>query len=212
VFNVTDPVRLGLVNSLNRPGGNATGVNVLAGDLGPKRLGLLRDLVPKINSVALLVNPTSPVASIQISQLQEAARAIGVQLQILRASRQEEFAGAFADLVGKRADAIVVAADPAFNDARDQLVALVARHAVPAVYEWREFVDAGGLLSYGANLRDTYRQIGVYAARILRGAKPADLPIEQPTKFELAINLKAAKELGLTVPTDLLLRADAVIE
>ena len=212
VFNVTDPVRLGLADSLSRPGGNATGVNVMAGNLGPKRLGLLRDLLPKVNSIALLVNPTSPIATAQISELEEGARVIGVQLQIFKASRKDEFAAAFADLVRKHADAIVVAADPAFNDGRDQLVTLAARHAVPAVYEWREFVEAGGLMSYGANLKDTYRQIGVYAARILKGAKPADLPVEQPTKFELLINLKTAKALGLTIPQSILLRADEVIE
>jgi putative ABC transport system substrate-binding protein len=212
VFNVTDPVRLGLADSLSRPGGNATGVNVMAGNLGPKRLGLLRDLLPRVNSVALLVNPTSPIATAQISELEEGARAIGVQLQVIKASRKDEFADAFADLVKKHADAIVVAADPAFNDGRDQLVTLAARHAVPAVYEWREFVEAGGLMSYGANLKDTYRQIGVYAARILKGAKPADLPVEQPTKFELLINLKTAQALGLTIPQSILLRADEVIE
>jgi putative ABC transport system substrate-binding protein len=212
VFNVTDPVRLGLASSLSRPGGNATGVNVMAGDLGPIRLGLLRDLLPKVNSVALLVNPTSPVASLQSTQMEEAAGAIGVQLQIFKASRKEEFAAAFADLVRNHVDAIVVAADPAFNDGRDQLVTLAARHAVPAVYEWREFVDAGGLMSYGANLKDTYRQIGAYTARILKGDKPADLPIEQPTKFELVINAKTAKALGLSISPTLLARADEMIE
>jgi putative ABC transport system substrate-binding protein len=146
----------------------------MAGNLGPKRLSLLRDLLPKVNSIALLVNPTNPIAAGQISELERGASVIGVQLLIFKASRQDEFAAAFADVVRKHADAIIVAADPAFNDGRDQLVTLAARHAVPAVYEWREFVDAGGLMSYGTNLNDTYRQIGVYATRILNGAKPAD--------------------------------------
>jgi putative ABC transport system substrate-binding protein len=212
VFNVTDPVRLGLVESLSRPGGNATGVNVMAGNLGPKRLGLLRDLLPKVNSIALLVNPTSPIATAQISELDEGARVIGVQLEVFKASRKDEFAAAFEDLVRKHVDAIVVAADPAFNDGRDQLVTLAARHALPAIYEWREFVDAGGLMSYGANLKDTYRQIDAYSARILKGAEPANLPVEQPTKFELVINLKTAKVLGLAIPQSMLIRADEVIE
>lgn len=188
------------------------GFNVMAGNLGPKRLGLLRDLLPKVSSIALLVNPTSPIATAQFSELDEGARVIGVQLQIFKASRKEEFGAAFADIVRKHADAIVVAADPAFNDGRDQLVTLAARHAIPAVYEWRDFVDAGGLMSYGANLKDTYRQIGAYTARILKGAKPADLPVEQPTKFELVINLKTAKVLGLAIPQSILIRADEVIE
>jgi putative tryptophan/tyrosine transport system substrate-binding protein len=212
VFNVTDPVRQGLAASLNRPDGNATGVNVLAGELGPKRLELLRELVPKAVSVALLVNPSSPIAALQIAQFQESARAAGVRLQTLKAARQDEFGAAFAEVLRGGVDAMVVAADPFFNDRRDQLVALAANHAIPTIYEWREFVDAGGLMSYGASLEDTYRQLGVYAGKILKGAKPADLPIEQPTKFELAINLKTAKELGLNFPQSLLVRADHVIE
>src|SRR5262245_1421249 len=212
VFNVTDPVGQGLAASLSRPGGNATGVNVLAGDLGPKRLELLREIVPKAASVTILVNPSSPVATLQLKLLQEAARAVGLQLQTLRASRQDEFDAVFAEYLQRRTDVMVVAPDPIFNDRRDRLVALAAKHAVPTIYEWREFVDAGGLMSYGASLKDTYRQLGIYAGRILKGAKAADLPIEQPTKFELVINLKTAKALGITIPQSILLRADQVIE
>ena len=212
VFNVTDPVGQGLVRSINRPGGNATGVNVLAAELGPKRFELLRELVPKAVSVALLVNPSSPVATFQIAELQEVARGVGVQVQILKAARDYEISAALAELLPRRADAMVVAADPLFNDRRDQLVAFAAHHAIPTIYEWREYVDAGGLVSYGASLKDTFRQLGVYAGRILKGAKPEDLPIEQPTKFELVINRNTAKALGLTIPESILLRADEVIE
>src|SRR5262245_32573316 len=212
VFNVTDPVGQGLAASLSRPSGNATGVNVLAGDLSPKRLELLREIVPKAASVTILVNPSSPVATLQLKLLQEAARALGLQLQTLRASRQDEFDAVFAEYLQRRTDVMVVAPDPIFNDRRDRLVALAAKHAVPTIYEWREFVDAGGLMSYGASLKDTYRQLGIYAGRILKGAKAADLPIEQPTKFELVINLKTAKALGITIPQSILLRADQVIE
>src|SRR5262245_50987866 len=207
VFNVTDPVGRGLAASLNRPGGNATGVNVLATELGPKRLELLRELVPKAASVAILANPSSPSAALQIKQLQEGARAVGLQPQILNASRLDELDVAFAEYVHRHADTMVVTADTFFNDRRNHLVALAAKHSVPIIYEWREFVEAGGLMSYGANLKDTYRQLGIYAGRILNGAKPADLPIEQPTKFELVINLKTAKALGLAIPQPILLQA-----
>jgi putative ABC transport system substrate-binding protein len=187
-------------------------VSLLAADLGPKRFELLRELVPKVVSVALLVNPGSPVATQQIAELQEAARAAGVQVQILKAARENEFGAAFAELLARRADAMVVSANPLFTGHRDQLVAFAAHHAIPTIYEWREFVDVGGLVSYGASLKDAYRQLGLYAGRILKGAKPADLPIEQPNKFELVINRKTAKTLGLTIPESILLRADEVIE
>ena len=212
VFNFTDPVGQDLAASLNRPSGNATGVNVLAAELGPKRLELLRELVPRATSIAILVNPSTPIAALQVKQLQGATHATGLQLETLRASRQDELDAAFAEYLQRRPGALVVAADPFFNDRRDRLVALAAKHAVPTVYEWREFVDAGGLMSYGANLKDTYRQLGVYAGRILKGAKPADLPIEQPTKFELVINVKSPKALGLTVPPTLLSLANELIE
>jgi putative tryptophan/tyrosine transport system substrate-binding protein len=179
---------------------------------GPKRLELLRELVPNAVSVGLLVNPSSPVATLQIAELQEVARAAGVQVQILKAVREDELSVALAELLPRRADAMVVTADPLFNDHRDQLVAFAAHHAIPTIYEWREYVDAGGLVSYGASLKDTFHQLGIYAGRILKGAKPADLPIEQPTKFELVINRHTAKALGLTIPDSILLRADEVIE
>ncbi|MFL4970090.1 MAG: ABC transporter substrate-binding protein [Xanthobacteraceae bacterium] len=212
VFNVTDPVVLGLAKSLSRPGANATGVNVLAGDLGPKRLGLLREVVPAAQLIAFLVNPNSPISALQIAQMESAAQAIGMQFLSFKAAGQDEFEGAFASLAQQRADVLVVGADPFFNTRRERLVALAARHAIPAIYEWREFVEAGGLMSYGASLKDAYRQIGLYAGQILKGAKPADLPVTQPTKFEFVINLKTAKALGLAVPNSMQLLADEVIE
>jgi len=212
IFNVTDPSRLGLVKSLNRPEGNATGIDVLAGQLGPKRLGLLRELVPRMGSIALLVNATSPVSSLQTSMMEEAAQTVGVQLRTFQATGQTDFEATFARLVEQRPDVLVVAADPFFNNRRHELVALAARHSIPAIYEWREFVEAGGLMSYGASLKDAYRQIGLYAGRILRGAKPVDLPVIQPTKFEFVINLKTAKALGLAVPVSMQLLADEVLE
>ena len=212
VFNATDPVSLGLVASLSRPGTNATGVNVLAAELGPKRLGLLRELVPDARSIAFLVNPNNPISTLQIRDVEVAARTLGLQLQTFNAAGQDELDTAFTAIVERQANALVVAADPAFNDRRDQLVALAARHAIPAVYEWREFPAAGGLMSYGASLKDAYRQIGIYAGRILKGAKPEDLPVMQPTKFELVINLKTAKALGLAVPNSMQLLADELIE
>jgi putative ABC transport system substrate-binding protein len=212
IFNVTDPVRLGLVKSLNRPEGNATGVDVLAGELGPKRLGLLRELVPRMGSIALLVNASSPISTLQTSMMKDAARTVGVQLKTFEATSQNDLEATFARLVEQRPDVLVVAADPFFNNRRHELVALAARHSIPAIYEWREFVEAGGLMSYGASLKDAYRQIGLYAGRILRGAKPTDLPVIQPTKFEFVINLKTAKALGLAVPVSMQLLADEVIE
>jgi putative tryptophan/tyrosine transport system substrate-binding protein len=212
IFNVTDPIRLGLVKSLNHPEGNATGVNVLAGELGPKRLGLLRELVPKMASIAFLVNATSPVSTLQTSLMEDAARIVGVQLKTFQATARDDLEAAFARLVAQGPDGLIVAADPFFNNRRDEIVALAARHSIPAVYEWREFVEAGGLMSYGASLKEAYRQIGLYAGRILRGAKTADLPVVQPTKFEFVINLKTAKTLGLAVPASMQLLADEVIE
>jgi putative tryptophan/tyrosine transport system substrate-binding protein len=207
-----DPVADGLVASFARPGGNLTGLSILVRELMPKRLELLAEMVPQAGAIALLVNPSNPNAERIIREVQEAARAKGVQLHVLKAGTEGEIDAAFASLVELHAGALVVAADPFFNSRREQLVALAARHAVPAIYEWREFVTAGGLISYGTSLSAVYRQVGIYTGRILKGAKPADLPVQQPTTFELVVNLNTAKELGITVPPSILARVDEVIE
>jgi putative ABC transport system substrate-binding protein len=211
LFVSGDPIAAGLVAGLARPGGNLTGYSIITAELTPKRLELMSELVPQAGVIALLVNPNNSNTERIIRDAQEAARAKGVQLNIVRAGIEGEFETAFATLVQLQA-ALVVASDPFFFSRRDQLVALAARHAVPAMYEWREFVAAGGLISYGPSLAAGYRQAGVYAGRILKGEKPADLPVQQPTKFELIVNMKIAKALGLTVPATLLARADEVIE
>jgi putative tryptophan/tyrosine transport system substrate-binding protein len=207
-----DPVKAGLVASLNQPGGNATGVAVFVVSLLPKRLQLLRELVPTASTVGLLVNPNAPAADAQLAEVQSAARALDVQLDVVYASTAAEIDRAFAVLELRRPDALMLGADPYFQVQRDQLVALAARLAVPTMYEWREFVDVGGLVSYSPRRSDTFRIMGVYTGRILHGAAPSELQVVQAVKFELVINLKTAKSLGLTIPPTLLALAEEVIE
>src|SRR5438067_9656811 len=208
-----DPVGDGLVASLARPGGNLTGVSQLGDEgLTAKRLELLSELVPRAAVIALLVNPNNSVAERVTQEVQQAARAKGLQLHLLKASSESEIDSAFASLIQLHVDALVVAGDPFLTSRREQFAALASRHAVPAIYAWREFVAAGGLISYGPSLAAAYRQVGIYVGKILNGAKPADLPVQQPTKFELVINLNTANALGLTVPQSMLMRADEVIE
>ena len=206
-----DPVGAGLVASLARPGGNLTGFTVLTAELMAKRLELVSELVPQARVIALLVNPSSSGAA-QIRDVEEAARTKGVQLHILKAGAEDEFETAFASLAELHAGALLVSPDALFNSHRDQLVALASRHAVPAIYPWREAAVAGGLISYGTSFTAVNRQVGIYIGRILKGAKPADLPVQQPTIFELVVNLKTAQALGLTVQPSILARADEVIE
>jgi putative ABC transport system substrate-binding protein len=208
-----DPVAAGLVASFHRPGGNVTGVSWLGGELTSKRLELASELVPQARAIALLVNPNSPQQTERVvHDMQDAARAKGVQLLVLNARSESEIDAAFASLVQGQAGALVVTAEPFINSRRQQIVALAASHAVPAIYGIREYVTAGGLISYGASLSAAYRQTGIYAGRILKGEKPADLPVQQSTIFELVVNLHTAKALGLTIPPSILGRADEVIE
>jgi putative ABC transport system substrate-binding protein len=207
-----DPVAAGLVASLSRPGGNLTGITSLTVEVGPKRLELLHELVPTA-AIALLINPAAvPYAETISSQLQAAARTLGLQVHVLYANAVRDFDTVFASLAKLRAGGLVIGSDPLFNSQSEQLAALAIRHAVPAIYQYRKFAAAGGLMSYGGSDTDMYRQVGVYTGRILKGEKPADLPVQQSTKVELFINLKTAKAFGLTVPPTLLARADEVIE
>jgi putative ABC transport system substrate-binding protein len=209
---VGDPVESGLVTSLSRPGGNVTGISGINGTLEAKRLGLLYELVQRATTLGLLLNPNFPAATRQLKDMQEAARSIDVQLQIFNAGTDAEIDAAFESVAQNHIRGLVVAADTLFVTHRDRLVALAARHAVPAIYSLREFAALGGLMTYGIDLKDLYRNVGLYAGRILKGTKPADLPVMQPTKFEMVINLKTARELGLAVPATLLAQADDVIE
>jgi ABC-type uncharacterized transport system substrate-binding protein len=211
-MGISDPVGMGLVASLARPGGNITGFSNILVELMPKRLELLCELVPQARVIALLVNPNSPTAEIQVRVVQEAARAKGVQLPILKAATDAEIAAAFDSLAGLHAAALLVGGDTFFASRREHFIALASRHAVPASYIWRDFAEAGGLTSYGVDTVAVFRQVGIHVGKILKGEKPADLPVQQPTKFELVINLKTAKALGVTVPQSLLARADEVIE
>jgi len=210
--NSADAVQLGLVASLNRPGGNATGVTTVSAELEAKRLGLLRELVPSATSIAVLVNPSRPRVEAQVTQAQEATRALGLTLHILRASSEKEIDQVFMTLVQLRPGALVITADGLFADHIDQMAALARRYSVPATFQFREFATAGGLMSYGPRIGETYRQAGLLAGRILKGEKPADLPVIRPTKFELVINMDAAKALGIVVPISMQMLADEVIE
>ena len=213
VFGVPDdPVRQGLVSNLARPGGNLTGINFFVAELTAKRLGLLRELLPAANRVAVLVNPTSPEAETTLRDVEPAARALGLQIRILNASTSREINEAFATFVREQPDALFVATNPFFQTRRVQLAALAARHAVPTAFSVRDYAEAGGLMSYGTDVTDAWRQVGLYTGRILKGAKPADLPVVQSTKFELVINAETARMLGLTVSDKLLATADEVIE
>jgi putative tryptophan/tyrosine transport system substrate-binding protein len=207
-----DPIKLGLVASLNRPGGNVTGVTNLLVDLGSKQLGLLREVAPGTTAIAVLTNPNFPGTERQLKDVEAAAQVLGVQLIVLRASTEPEIETAFATMARQSGVALLVGADPFFLERRDHIVALTARHAIPAMYPLREFAVAGGLMSYGTDFADSYRQTGIYTGRIVRGEKPADLPVQRSTKFEFVINFKTAKALGLAVPNSMQLLADEVIE
>jgi putative tryptophan/tyrosine transport system substrate-binding protein len=207
-----DPVQIGLVPSLNRPGGNATGVYLFFGGLSAKRLGLLHDLVPQVTVVGAIINPNSPSAEIQANDLQNAGRALGLQIQIVHAGNSQEMDAAFDRLGTQKVGAVIVGSDPSYLALRKQILTLASSHKLPAIYEAREYVDAGGLISYGTNLKDAYRLAGVYVGRILNGEKPADLPVVQETKFELVLNAQTARSLGITISDNVLSLADEVIE
>ena len=207
-----DPIKMGLVASLNRPGGNLTGATMLAPDLEAKRIGLLRELVPGAAAIAVLVDAKLPAAALIAQEVQAAGRSIGVAIKIVSSDSERDFDAAFAEIVRGKAGALLVASSSYFNDFRDRLATLAADHRIPAMFEIREFVEAGGLMSYAPKVTDAYHQVGIYVGRILKGDKPAELPVVLPSRFELVINLKTAKALGLDVPTTLLARADEVIE
>jgi putative ABC transport system substrate-binding protein len=213
VFAVgNDPIKLGLVGSYNRPGGNATGINILTAAMEAKRLGFLHEIVPQAAVVGLIVNPNYAQATAQIRQIEGAAHGIGVQVNVLQVSSDEDIDTAFKTIAQQRIGAVIVGADPFIDTRRDKIIGLAAEHAVPTMYQFREHAAAGGLMSYGIDLADVYRQVGIYAARVLKGAKPADLPVMEPTKFEFVINLKTAKALGLQINPQLLTNADEVID
>jgi putative ABC transport system substrate-binding protein len=214
VFEIgADPVKIGLVASLNRPGGNATGISDIGVQIGAKRLGLLRELLPQAMRFAVLVNPNNPfIAEPFVTEMQAAASAIGQQIEVVTASTKSEIDTAFATLIQKRFDGFLISPEALFVDRRVQLITLAARHALPALYHRRELAEAGGLMSYGSNLADQFRQTGVYAGRILKGEKAAEMPVQLPTKFEFIINLQTAKTVGINIPPTLLARADEVIE
>jgi putative ABC transport system substrate-binding protein len=213
IFNIgNNPVAMGLVSSLSRPGGNMTGVNIFTAEVEAKRFGLLHELVPAGSAIAHLVNPDYPPTEFSLKEVQAAARVHGHQIVVLKASNESDIDAAFGTISKMRLGALLVGADPFFNSRRDQIVALVARHSIPAAYEQREFALAGGLMSYGTNIVDAYRQMGLYTGRVLNGEKPADLPVMQPTKFDFVLNLRTAKTLGLDIPPGVLAIADEVIE
>jgi putative tryptophan/tyrosine transport system substrate-binding protein len=207
-----DPVRIGLAESISRPGGNVTGYSVMTSSMEPKRLGMLRDLVPAVAVIGVLLNPNFPPSAGQLQELEAAARQTGQQLFISKASDDAELSAGLGSLLQQRVGALLVCADPYFDTQRDRIIAFAAQNRLPTMYHFREFAVAGGLISYGPSITDAYRQAGIYVGRILKGAKPADLPFLQPTKFEFVINLKTAKALGLTIPSGLISFADEVIE
>jgi putative ABC transport system substrate-binding protein len=211
-FAGSDPIKLGLVASLNRPGANLTGVTALNTAVGPKRLEVLHELVPTAGKIAVLVNPAGPSTEPLLAELEPAARSLGVQIHVLRASTQQDVAAAFATLAQLRAGALLIGNDAFFTSQTERLAALSIQHAIPSIYQYPDFAVAGGLVSYGASITDAYRTIGIYTGRILKGEKPANLPVQQSTKVEMFLNLKTAKALGITVPLPLVGRADEVIE